>query len=1023
MLGLILALILGFIAIIIPGFFLSLALLKKTGMNMIELLVMSVIFGMIAPATLTWLEAYLINYIHAFSFSLGLFLANCLLLTVIGIVICFWEGAFKDFKSEFLSTMPVFKNPMWIALLVLMLLTFVTRMLSIGIAPTFFEFDPYFTMVDTQYIVTYGQELLQDPAAWPAIVGGSDHRVEPIIPYLEAFWYDMATTVGGYGTSSFNTTLMSYIGSVYPPITAALLVFTVFLLLYKEYNEYIGIIGAGIAAAMPVIFTTFIAGEQLLEPWGIFALFFFLATYMLAVKNPKNTRLAILAGIAFASNFLGAHYYTVTVGVFVVYIMLQGLIDIIKRTSNTDFYKMNGIVILVIAIFYILFNAYGSTLENRIPSVLGVPIILAGPIIAILLVAFMDYVPKLLAKRNIVFKEPINDMMLYSWIALIAVAGVLVVVLTPLGAPVLQYVNLSAKFTTPSIPLFMTVEEYIPTGFFFDFGSQGFGPIGASIYLSTSSGTVALPVLVWLICAAGFAVVILSILYRNSRTGILYLAIAAPLAFAGFSEVKYLPHFGVALIILFCIMLGELCYYAENNFDIFRFSRKDQQKESTGELIPPQEKQYGQNAYAIALILSLGVFFFAGIFAILLLGYLAIHGKYKEHNTALWAVAVGYAVLIGLSFYGTQSLLFGESSSFIQSFGAAIQSATAANSTQLCNTLSDQNNSLGYTLYCNVIQGYWLNAMAWIKANVGPSGPRVLSWWDYGDWINWFGNSNAFIRGDNANALEDYAVAAQYVLDQNYGVSPQSLANFMNNNQSKYVLMDEDLISKWQALDFLACVNVNATSKTYAIAQGQAQNPPEPYLLGTSQCEITYDPQFALIPLPALVQNQSSLSQNINYYCANSNSTTLLVSTLLVVGSSAANQSVCVDVIPNNNGVLNVYSSNGVKMNAYIQSSQYIGVVNVQGVQFVEYMMIYVPNGPNDTITDAPTKFYVSNYYKGFILGNLPGFTQVYPDNGTGVNFVNGTYPIRIYALNNFTGTLPGVPQKPSWIQNNYTMP
>jgi hypothetical protein len=97
--------------------------------------------------------------------------------------------------------------------------------------------------------------------------------------------------------------------------------------------------------------------------------------------------------------------------------------------------------------------------------------------------------------------------------------------------------------------------------------------------------------------------------------------------------------------------------------------------------------------------------------------------------------------------------------------------------------------------------------------------------------------------------------------------------------------------------------------------------------------------------------------------------------------------------------------------------------VNVGGVPFVQYLAIYVPNGPNDTITNAPTKFYASNYYKGFILGDLPGFKQVYPQNATGVNFVNGTYPIRIYALNNFTGQLPIVPPKPSWIQNNYTMP
>ena len=134
--------------------------------------------------------------------------------------------------------------------------------------------------------------------------GGTNHRLQPIVPYLEAFWYTLVNNLQ-YHNSTFSTSLMSYVGGVYPPITAALLVFVIFVLLYHEYDEKIGLIGAALTAMMPVLFTTFIAGEQLVEPWGIFALFFFFATYMLAIRNKKDKRLAVLAGIAFASNFLG----------------------------------------------------------------------------------------------------------------------------------------------------------------------------------------------------------------------------------------------------------------------------------------------------------------------------------------------------------------------------------------------------------------------------------------------------------------------------------------------------------------------------------------------------------------------------------------------------------------------------------------------------------------------------------------------------------------------------------------------
>ena len=54
--------------------------------------------------------------------------------------------------------------------------------------------------------------------------------------------------------------------------------------------------------------------------------------------------------------------------------------------------------------------------------------------------------------------------------------------------------------------------------------------------------------------------------------------------------------------------------------------------------------------------------------------------------------------------------------------------------------------------------------MAWLRQNVGTYNARVLAWWDYGDWINWFGNSHAVLRGDNSAPAEDYATAASFVM-------------------------------------------------------------------------------------------------------------------------------------------------------------------------------------------------------------------------------------------------------------------
>ena len=74
---------------------------------------------------------------------------------------------------------------------------------------------------------------------------------------------------------------------------------------------------------------------------------------------------------------------------------------------------------------------------------------------------------------------------------------------------------------------------------------------------------------------ASIFVILLSMLYRKSQTGVLYLAIAAPLMMAGLIEVKYLPHFGVAYLILFGILLGELLYLLQAKWKLSDYGKQD----------------------------------------------------------------------------------------------------------------------------------------------------------------------------------------------------------------------------------------------------------------------------------------------------------------------------------------------------------------------------------------------------------------------------------------------------------------
>jgi asparagine N-glycosylation enzyme membrane subunit Stt3 len=1010
--------LIAFLSMMIPGYLLALALLRKTGLSSVEIAVMGFIFGLMAPTTLTWIESYLIPISSFFSFSLGLFEINAALLTVIGILLCWKQGVFKNFKAEILQSgvsMPKVNSWIWILLLIMVLLTFITRLQSIYTAPTFFEFDPYFDMADAQSILTFGNQMLNDTAAWPVAPAGTNHRIQPLVPYIESYWYSLYTSASGTSAQTFSTTLMSYVGGIYPPIAGALLVFVVFMLIYREYDPYLGLLAAGFTATMPILYATFMAGEQLVEPWGIFALFFFAAAYLLAVKNPKSYRLAILAGIAFASNFLGAHYYTVTAGVLAAYIMLQGVISVVRGDMKIDFYKMNAVVLAVIAVFLAFYQPYQATLTGRISSILGLPLILSLPLFSLILVAVMDYVPRLLHKKGIV--KSMNAITRLSFVALIILLAVIVTFTTSLGNSLQSYINLGTRFTTPSSPLFMTVEEYIPTGLGYNFAANGLGLI--------ASGINSAPLLVWVISALALLFLAISIWYRKNNTAIMYMAIALPLMVAGFSEVKYLPHFGVAFILFFVIVLGEILVLTEHGLGTKRPNTSEISAEQSGSALNEKKDTDKLKMYRY-VIYAIGLFFFSAILSFLFILYVIFKKMVGSKSTYMWGLFVIFllieivATIAPLS-SGAGGFVMGESLSFLQSMSALAQSGTPQQ--QLCSSLANQGSTIGYTDYCNQIPQYWLNAMSWLNANVGPAAPRVLAWWDYGDWINWFGNTNAVLRGDNANAPEDYATAAHFVLGTNDGYGPSTLANFMNGNQTKYVLFDQDLISKWQALDFLGCIRSNGTSYNAAIAAGASQSPPAPFLLGTSQCELSHDPQFTLVPYSALVPTNQSF-QSLSDYCNMTVANQTFIKSYLLTGNNFSSAPVCVSGIPNRNGVLKIYNQSGKALNAVIQSNYYEGIVNLGGQPYVEYLTIYLPNTANGIINDAPSQFYNSNYYKGFVLGKLPGFTEVYPANATGlINYVNGTWPVRIYELNNFTGSLPPIATKPNYIHNNYTMP
>ena len=133
---------------------------------------------------------------------------------------------------------------------------------------------------------------------------------------------------------------------------------------------------------------------------------------------------------------------------------------------------------------------------------------------------------------------------------------------------------------------------------------------------------------------------------------------------------------------------------------------------------------------------------------------------------------------------------------------------------------------------------------------------------------------------------------------------------------------------------------------------------------------------------------------------------------------------------------IRLYYPNGTLSNAYLIvnpdiypiSKEMVPLSIIFGQQinvtmpFLIAFIAYTPN-KNGTITNMPSQFYNSTFYKGFFLGKLNGFTMVYPSNFTGVNYINTTAPIVIFKYDYYNGSLPKIEPKPKGINNNYIVP
>jgi len=257
--------------------------------------------------------------------------------------------------------------------------------------------------------------------------------------------------------------------------------------------------------------------------------------------------------------------------------------------------------------------------------------------------------------------------------------------------------------------------------------------------------------------------------------------------------------------------------------------------------------------------------------------------------------------------------------------------------------------------------------MDWISRNVDER-DRVLSWWDYGHWINYFGGRKAVIRNEQASPGMIGRTAHDFLIG-----SGQDLIDSMNYFDSRYVLFDVEIIGgdtfggKYGALNYLGCAHEGLTML--------AQDP------GTSRCEYDHSPERLIIAktkTPGTVCTISESQQRTGVYAYR----------LTMQGIDAQSPAYCVGTVKISDGseVPATYYLDKKDANGDLALSKGTIRVVADYDDSVQAEMVYderkIWPGPNGTwvdgMEDAKTDFYRSNLYRGFYLENLQGFDLVY---------------------------------------------
>ncbi|MBS3069126.1 hypothetical protein J4441_02045 [Candidatus Micrarchaeota archaeon] len=1020
---------------LVPGIPFVAWFLRKSALAWYEKLSFGFVAGIVLVPLLLLLEGMV-----GIPFSFPLVLADVLILFAAGIALCIKDGMLAlpalslpslSTKDELLDGAKKFLPAIFLFLI--MFLAFWLRMQSFS--PIYSELDPYFYMYGGSQILTEGFVPITDDTAWfdkQASDFAVSHRANPLGIYLEAQWYSIYTQGGEYERYLFST-----IANFYPPLVSAFMCLGAYLLLSSLFGRRHGLLAAGLFAFTPALLLKMQAGVAEGQPYGFFALLFYFGAYAASLKY-RDVRLACFAALAFFAAIAGSSSSGVAVLVTAGFVSLEAIrlfwahkhvlshghheenpIETAKHILTKEarnyaefFMQANLIVLAGVLAANLLMGLYSlqglHELAGMLVGRIGINslLIMGGPIAF----AFILYA----SGRRFAT----STQRLAAIGALFAAS--LLLLISPLGNVVDSYIGNYAGAATYPSPLERTISEQGQSGASFE-SQLGFigrtlteGDVG--IMPNTVQGIVG-----WLFVAALSLIAAPLSIFANVLFALIDFAINLLFGFGMQTGEKTPSLMLVALSLAFA--------YGAVSYAIL--------------LVKKDEKyQEGHNIACLFLLLGLIVFPIAymGLNKIKFLVYLgmisaiaAVVSAALIEKLAFLAISlskkysanartIAYALSIVLIFSTIALEFLDERSAVAQpllvaSFseryqqdplgsgmlkmqrlceqigGADAQICAAGSDANFASSMENQFDSrlciysqlsnltnpsrdqlLGAQLRCQVISPYWINSMEWIRSST-ENGSRITSWWDYGHWINFFGERNAVLRNEHARKDMIGEIAHAYI-----DGTPQDLAAAMGRFDSKYALFDSELISggsvfggKYGALNYLSCARDNLTSVSV--------------WPGGSQCE--FEHMFEVIYVPnanketCIVSPSQQISGTVGYveeYAGQSRTLKrqyCMANMRLADGRSGLGTYYLGRKDADGNLLLNK-----AFVQQYSQETDYTTF-------FTIYNLDKVWQGANGTLVDGyedrKGKFYDSNLYRAFVLGDLPGFTLAYQTPGNAV--------------------------------------